>query len=158
MASLWGIFNDEDVDSMSLREEAKEYLQERTTLPPGKGGPETLDYWKMKEPEWPYLSAMAFDYLAIQGSATPVEQVWSSAAETDTKRRNLLSADQMEALQFLKAAYRKLHIRKMNEDEKKALVAARRKLIDDANLLHDVSFSTSDMSIDELEDLLCTYE
>jgi hypothetical protein len=112
----------------------------------------------MKEPEWPHLSAMAFNYLAIQGSATPVERVWSSAAETDTKRRNQLSADRMEALQFLKAAYHKLHIRKMNEDKKKALVVAQHELIDDANLLHNKSFSTSDMSIDELEDLLCTYE
>ncbi|KZT56096.1 hypothetical protein CALCODRAFT_424842, partial [Calocera cornea HHB12733] len=55
---------------------------------------------------YPALSRMAMDYLAIQGSATAVERVWSSAANTDTRNRNRLSSSRFEALQFLKAAYR----------------------------------------------------
>ncbi|KZT57534.1 hypothetical protein CALCODRAFT_418951, partial [Calocera cornea HHB12733] len=55
---------------------------------------------------YPGLSQMAMDYMAIQGAATAIERVWSSAANTDTRNRNRLSAKKFEALQFLKAAYR----------------------------------------------------
>ncbi|KZT52827.1 hypothetical protein CALCODRAFT_412930, partial [Calocera cornea HHB12733] len=56
---------------------------------------------------YPGLAQMAMDYMAIQGSATAVERVWSSASNTDTKTRNRLSSTRFEALQFLKAGYRK---------------------------------------------------
>ena len=42
------------------------------------------------------------DYLPIQASAVPCEWVFSSSAETDTKRRNCISPVLMEALQMLK--------------------------------------------------------
>ena len=42
------------------------------------------------------------DYLPIQASAVPCERVFSSSAETDTKKRNRLSPLTMEALQMLK--------------------------------------------------------
>ncbi len=45
---------------------------------------------------------MAMDYLPIQASAVPCERVFSSSAETDTKRRNRMSPLTMEALQMLK--------------------------------------------------------
>lgn len=61
---------------------------------------------------------MALDYLAIQGSATPVERIWSSASETDTKRRNRLSPLRMEALQTLKSAYRRRRVAKMSLEER----------------------------------------
>lgn len=48
------------------------------------------------------LHAMALDYLPIQASAVPCERVFSSASETDTKRRNRLHPTLMEALQILK--------------------------------------------------------
>ncbi|KZT52335.1 hypothetical protein CALCODRAFT_421553, partial [Calocera cornea HHB12733] len=46
---------------------------------------------------FPDLSQMALDYLAIQGSATAVERVWSSASNTDTRNRNRLSPARFEA-------------------------------------------------------------
>ena len=52
------------------------------------------------------LASMAHDYLAVQGSATLSERAFSSAALTDTKRRNRLSPDLFESLQILKSAYR----------------------------------------------------
>lgn len=61
---------------------------------------------------------MALDYLAIQGSATAIERVWSSAAETDTKRRNRLTPTRLEALQFLKAGYRRRRQRKLTPEER----------------------------------------
>jgi len=45
---------------------------------------------------------MAMDYLPIQASAVPCERIFSSSAETDTKRRNRIGPLLMEALQMLK--------------------------------------------------------
>jgi hypothetical protein len=42
------------------------------------------------------------DYLPIQASSVPSERVFSSAGETDTAKRNRMSATLMEALQMLK--------------------------------------------------------
>jgi len=42
------------------------------------------------------------DYLPIQASAVPCERVFSSSAETDTKKRNRLAFELMEALQIRK--------------------------------------------------------
>ena len=53
---------------------------------------------------------MACDYLAIQGSATPSEQAFSSEGTTGTAKRNRLSAEAFEALQVLKSAYRNGHV------------------------------------------------
>jgi hypothetical protein len=62
---------------------------------------------------------MAIDYLAIQGSATPVEWVWSPAANTDTKKRNHLSSERLAALQLLKAVYCKRRSKCMTSEERK---------------------------------------
>jgi hypothetical protein len=45
---------------------------------------------------------MAMDYLPIQASSVPCERIFSSSAETNTKKRNRISALLMEALQMLK--------------------------------------------------------
>jgi hypothetical protein len=50
---------------------------------------------------------MALDFLPIQASSVASERAFSSAAETDTKRRNRLDPTFMEALQMVKAAVRK---------------------------------------------------
>ena len=47
---------------------------------------------------------MALNYLPIQGSSVPSEYVFSSSAETDTKRHNRIKPELMEALQMLKFA------------------------------------------------------
>lgn len=47
------------------------------------------------------------DYLPIQASAVPCERVFSSSAETDTKRRNRIGPTLMEALQMLKFQQKK---------------------------------------------------
>ncbi|KAJ6581287.1 hypothetical protein B0H19DRAFT_852405, partial [Mycena capillaripes] len=43
----------------------------------------------------------------IQATSVPSEQVFSSSAETDTKRRNHINLMLMEALQMLKFTYKK---------------------------------------------------
>ena len=50
---------------------------------------------------------MAVDYLPIQGSSVPCERVFSSSAETVTKRRNKISPELMEELQMLKYSLKK---------------------------------------------------
>lgn len=57
--------------------------------------------------EFPTIFAIAMDYLPIQASSVPSERAFSSAAETDTARRNRLSPILMESLQMLKFSLRK---------------------------------------------------
>jgi hypothetical protein len=47
------------------------------------------------------------DYLPIQASAVPCEQVFSSSSETDTKKHNCMSPILMEALQVVKFLLKK---------------------------------------------------
>ena len=54
------------------------------------------------------------DYLPIQASSVPCEQVFSSSAETMTKRRNRISLILMEALQMTKFFLKKERLNFMN--------------------------------------------
>jgi hypothetical protein len=56
---------------------------------------------------YPTIFAIAMDYLPIQASSVPCERVFSSSAETDTRRRNCISPLMMEVLQMLKFQLRK---------------------------------------------------
>ena len=47
------------------------------------------------------------DYLPVQASSVPCERVFSSSAETDTRRRSCICPLTMEALQMLKFSLRK---------------------------------------------------
>jgi hypothetical protein len=60
----------------------------------------------MHQAQYPTLSRMARDYLAVQGSAVPSERAFSSGALTSTRCRNRLTLELFEALQMLKSAYR----------------------------------------------------
>jgi hypothetical protein len=55
----------------------------------------------------PTFFDMSLDYLPIQASAVPSERVFSSSAETDTKKRNRIAPALMEALQLLKFGLKK---------------------------------------------------
>jgi hAT family C-terminal dimerisation region len=75
---------------------------------------------------------MAMDYLPVQGSAVPCERIFSSSAETDTKKRNRIKPLLMEALQMLKFYRRKsldfttglvLEEEDMEEDDPEDLLA-----------------------------------
>jgi hypothetical protein len=68
--------------------------------------------------QYPILTRMAQDYLAIQGSATPSEHAFSNAALTDAKQCNRLVLETFEVLQILKGAYRNGHISALAEAEK----------------------------------------
>jgi len=50
---------------------------------------------------------MAMDFLPVQATSVPCEQVFSSAKETDTAKQNWISPVLMEALQLLKFSLKK---------------------------------------------------
>ncbi|PSS37302.1 hypothetical protein PHLCEN_2v854, partial [Hermanssonia centrifuga] len=55
--------------------------------------------------QYPVLSRIARDYLAIQGSAVASERAFSSGGRTGTALRNHLASATFEALQILKSGY-----------------------------------------------------
>jgi hypothetical protein len=59
---------------------------------------------------WPTISQGSLDYLPIQASAVPSERMFSSSAETDTKKRNRINPILMESLQMLKFALKKARL------------------------------------------------
>ncbi|EDQ98471.1 uncharacterized protein LACBIDRAFT_335933 [Laccaria bicolor S238N-H82] len=65
-------------------------------------GTDIIGFWAISEETHQILYTMALDYLPIQASSVPSECVFSSSAETDTKRRNRIHPVLMEALQMLK--------------------------------------------------------
>ena len=90
------------------------------------------------------------DYLAIQGSATPVERVWSAASDTDTKKRNRLGSERLAALHFLKSVYRKRRIQKLTPQEKQELKEERLRQINMEDWRNDC-IGTQDVNSTELE-------
>lgn len=88
------------------RDELRRYLES----PLAEGVTDVVGYWGRQAAEYPTLSRMARDYLAIQGSATPSERAFSGGGITGTPNRNRLSVASFEALQLLKSAYRNGHI------------------------------------------------
>ena len=63
------------------------------------------------------MSKTAKDYLAIQGSAVPLERAFSSSGITATARRNCLLPETFGALQVLKSAYRQGHVSAVTQAE-----------------------------------------
>ena len=55
---------------------------------------------QLERPRYPTVFRMAMDYLPIQASSVPCEHVFSSSAETDTKKCNCISPMLMEMLKF----------------------------------------------------------
>lgn len=70
--------------------------------------------FQINKETFPTIFRIALDYLPIQASSVPCERVFSSSAETDTKKRNRINPDLMEALQLLKYGYKqeRLHFTK----------------------------------------------
>lgn len=71
---------------------------------------DTVEYVQANRKTYPILFSMAMDYLPIQASAVPCERIFSSSAETDTKKRNRITPSLMEALQMLKYHLKKAQL------------------------------------------------
>ncbi|CAG8660876.1 16596_t:CDS:1, partial [Gigaspora rosea] len=57
-----------------------------------------LNWWKLSCSHFPYLSRMAKDYLVIQSTSVPSEQVFSKAGDTVRAKRTLLFENSVQAL------------------------------------------------------------
>lgn len=68
--------------------------------------------------QYPILSRMARDYLAIQGSSVASERAFSSGGLTGTLLRNQLTPEHFEALQILKSGYKRGIISAVTEANK----------------------------------------
>jgi hypothetical protein len=69
-----------------------------------------LTFNKYHSIQYPTLSRIAKDYLAIQGSAVPSERAFSGGGITGVPRRSSLKPTTFEALRLLKGAYRNGHV------------------------------------------------
>ena len=58
----------------------------------------------------PTFFEIALDYLSIQACLIPSKCVFSSSARTDTKKRNHINPELMEALQMLKFTLKQPHL------------------------------------------------
>lgn len=61
----------------------------------------SLLYWKSHKADMPYLSEASTHILAVPGSTTPSERLFSSAKNQVFDRRNKISPENVEALMFL---------------------------------------------------------
>jgi hAT family C-terminal dimerisation region len=63
---------------------------------------EILHYWKAKQFDFPIVSQMARDHLAIPAMLAPLERVFSSSGNVVTKNRNRLSGDSVREIVCLR--------------------------------------------------------
>jgi hAT family dimerisation domain. len=56
-----------------------------------------LDWWRTHSTEYPNLSKLAADYLCIQASSVPCEQLFSVAGQILCKSRNRLTGESVRA-------------------------------------------------------------
>ncbi|KAG8718235.1 Zinc finger BED domain-containing protein 1, partial [Ceratobasidium sp. 423] len=81
----------------SLAREVQEYLAEPTTTI------DPLEWWNKHQSRFPWLAAMARDYLCILGSSVAVERVLSTGRDVILLRRASLSAETISTLMKYRA-------------------------------------------------------
>jgi len=89
------------------------------------------------------------DYLPIQAMSVPCKQIFSSAKETDTAKRNRISPVLMEALQLLKFTLKKQRLNFINGWATPE-VAISGELVPDCDLLGALFKGDSDTGIDDI--------
>ncbi|KAL0220669.1 hypothetical protein RCL1_000523 [Eukaryota sp. TZLM3-RCL] len=62
-----------------------------------------LAWWERNKEAFPQLASLARDYLALQASSVPSEELFSQAASVVTKKRNRLSTASLRALLCLRS-------------------------------------------------------
>jgi hAT family C-terminal dimerisation region len=59
-------------------------------------------YWKAKQFEFPIISKIAGDFLAIPATSAPLECVFNISSDVVTKKRNRLTRDSVRMIMCLK--------------------------------------------------------
>ncbi len=72
------------------------YLEEAPNITP------VIEYWKSREEQWPQLTAMAYDFLAIPAMSSECERVFSSYAKQTTPESSRLSGEMLWHQECLK--------------------------------------------------------
>jgi hypothetical protein len=54
-----------------------------------------MDYWRSRESEWPQLTAMALDFMAVPAMSSECERVFSSYAKLTIPESSRLSGDML---------------------------------------------------------------
>jgi hypothetical protein len=85
-------------DPVAVNNELERYLG----LPRVQNDTNPLDWWKVNNGQFPILSKMAQDYLAVPASSVPCEEVFSSGVDLVTANRNRLEPDTIEMSTCLK--------------------------------------------------------
>jgi hypothetical protein len=88
--------------SINSFDEFKLYCKEPGIARTAKSS-EVLEWWKFKASKYPNLARMARDYLAIPGTSTSSERLFSSGKHLITDTRNSLSASTIQACECLKS-------------------------------------------------------
>ncbi|ODM89477.1 Zinc finger BED domain-containing protein RICESLEEPER 3 [Orchesella cincta] len=85
-------------------DELKCFLKEPVILPSqiSNGISGVLKWWKMRESDYPALSRMAKDFLAVSATGVPVERLFSNGPDLLTSRRQRLNADTIRQCMCLK--------------------------------------------------------
>ncbi|GBC50994.2 ribonuclease H-like domain-containing protein [Rhizophagus irregularis DAOM 181602=DAOM 197198] len=69
----------------------------------GINGTNLLEWWKLNEPQYPHLAAMACDYLTIPATSVPIERAFSGGTDLVTQKRCSLSPETIRACMCLKS-------------------------------------------------------
>ncbi|KAJ7142793.1 hypothetical protein C8R44DRAFT_924460, partial [Mycena epipterygia] len=97
----------------TVEQEMDDYVS--SSIPP-RSSTDMIGYWTNHGSKtWKTIYRRFLDYAPIQATSVPSEQVFSSSAETDTKRRNRTSPLLMETLQMLKFNFKKTRLNFMSE-------------------------------------------
>ncbi|CAN6465595.1 unnamed protein product [Victoria cruziana] len=82
------------VSMNNATDELTQYLSE----PPAPMPTDILDWWKVNSTRYPRLSVMARDYLAIQPTSVPPDNLFSTVGDSEDKQRICMSYDNAEVI------------------------------------------------------------
>ena len=169
----YGLGNDTEVglsvagtSQISVEQEYRTYSTEQRSQP----SLEILKFWEVRRTRrtsdirsianrtsqvngsrFPTLLAMAMDYLPVQATSVSCERVFSSSAETDTKRQNRIHPFLMEALQMVK-----FHLKKERLNFTSSWVTEEKEMdVDDpdTDLLGELTKGTDNKAVlDQIQD------
>jgi len=61
-----------------------------------------LEYWRLREAQWPHLARMAYDFLSIPAMSSECERVFSSCAKQTTPESSRLSGTLLWHQEYVK--------------------------------------------------------
>lgn len=91
----------EEEEKQANSPELEMYLADPVLVPSG----DPLSWWRANQTRYPNLARLARIFLAIPATSVPSEQLFSTAGDTLTKKRNRLAGETLEGQVFLYKNY-----------------------------------------------------